>query len=396
MKRETPNKLPKGVSVDRDFRNRSPRYYFRAAGRPKVRLRETPGTEEFDAEVACARLGVPYIPKGYVAPPALAAPAAVEEGTLDWLALEYKRRIGDKINPGLYGRRTRMFEEICESKVGKSKNIRRGSLPFDRMERRHVTEIRDELRDTPGARNHVIKSISALFTWAIDVGIAKVNPAARIKALDVGKATHTWTVEEIQQYEAAHPEGSRARLMLHLAMFTGLRLADLSIVGRQHVKDGWLRIRPGKTRKSSKVEVNIPVLPILQQTIDASPTGNLTFLITEFGKPFTANGLGNKMRDWCDAAGLFHCSTHGLRKAGATIAAENGATDEELMAIYGWVTKAQTSVYTRKANRKRLAENGISKLMPEQKSNKIVPQPEGLENVGQKQPKTTKKSMSKK
>lgn len=318
----------------------------------------------------------------------------VEEGSLDWLTLEYKRRIGDKINPGLYARRARMFEEICESKVGKSKNIRRGSLPFDQMERRHVTEIRDELRDTPGARNHVIKTMSALFTWAIDVGIAKVNPAARIKALDAGKATHTWTVEEIQQYEEKHPEGSRARLMLHLAMFTGLRLSDLSIVGRQHVKDGWLRIRPGKTSKSSGVEVNIPVLPVLQQTIAASPTGNLTFLTTEFGKPFTTNGLGNKMRDWCDEARLFHCSTHGLRKAGATIAAENGATDEELMAIYGWVTKAQTSVYTRKANRKRLAENGIAKLIPEQKSIQIVPQPEGLENVGQKPPKQLRKSIS--
>lgn len=28
-------------------------------------------------------------------------------------------------------------------------------------------------------------------------------------------------------------------------------------------------------------------------------------------------------------------------KAGATVAAENGATDEELMAIFGWTTKAQ-------------------------------------------------------
>lgn len=78
--------------------------------------------------------------------------------------------------------------------------------------------------------------------------------------------------------------------------------------------------------------------------------------MTEFNKPFTVNGLGNKMRNWCDQAGLFHCSTHGLRKTGATIAAENGATDEELMVIYGWVTKAQTTTYTKNANRKRTAK----------------------------------------
>lgn len=382
---ETPNKLPKGVSVDRDFRKKEPRYYFRAAGRPKVRLRETPGTKEFDDEVACARLGVPYSPNGAAPRTQPTAPPIVKEGTLEWLVLEYKRRIGSAINPGLYGRRSRMYEEICESRLGQ---MRRGDLPFAQMERRHVTEIRDELRSKPGAQNHVIKTISALFTWAIENGLAKVNPASRIKPADVGKGTHTWTVEEIRQYEAHHPAGSRARLMLHLAMFTGLRLADLAILGRQHVKNGWVTIRPGKTQKSSGVVVDIPALPVLQETIKASPVGNLTFLVTEFNKPFTVNGLGNKMRDWCDEAQLFHCSTHGLRKAGATIAAENGATDEELMAIYGWVTKAQTSLYTRKANRRRMAENGIGKLIPEQNSTETVPQPERLEKVGQKRPKS--------
>lgn len=61
------------------------------------------------------------------------------------------------------------------------------------------------------------------------------------------------------------------------------------------------------------------------------------------------------MREWCDKANLPHNSSmQGLRKAGATIAAEKRATDEELMAIVGWTTNSQTTVYTRKASRKRL------------------------------------------
>jgi integrase len=377
---ETKFKLPKGVSIDRDFRNRQPRYYFRASGQPKVRLRETPGTKEFDNEVACARLGVAYVKPGTVEPPPILI-RKPKTGTFEWLATEYKRRIGDKINPGLYGRRARMYEEICDSKIGET---RRGDLPFAQMQRRHVIEIRDELRDTPGARNHVIKTVSALFSWAIEVGLAETNPATKIKALDVDKATHTWTVEEIGQYEEVHGPGTRARLMLHLAMYTGLRLSDLAVVGRQHVKNGWLSIRPGKTRKSSGAVVELPVLPTLQRTIDECPTGNLTFLTTEFNKPFTVNGLGNKMRDWCDQAQLFHCSTHGLRKAGASIAAENGATDEELMAIYGWVTKSQTATYTKNANRKKIAARAIEKLIPEQKGTQIVPQDKGLPKRGTK------------
>jgi len=51
--------LPKYVVSDPD-RHGNQRYYFRAPGRPKVRLTETPGTEEFHNEVACARRGEPY------------------------------------------------------------------------------------------------------------------------------------------------------------------------------------------------------------------------------------------------------------------------------------------------------------------------------------------------
>ncbi|OWK26269.1 hypothetical protein AJ87_02750 [Rhizobium yanglingense] len=103
---------------------------------------------------------------------------------------------------------------------------------------------------------------------------------------------------------------------MKLALFTGLRLQELAIMGRQHVRDGWLTIRPGKTKRSSGVVVQIPMLPELQKALDQQPAKQMTFLVTEYGKPFSVNGLGNKMRDWCDEAGLFHCSTHGLRKAG--------------------------------------------------------------------------------
>jgi integrase len=66
--------------------------------------------------------------------------------------------------------------------------------------------------------------------------------------------------------------------------------------------------------------------------------------------------FGNKFRDWCDQANLPHCSAHGLRKAGATVAANNGATARQLMAIFGWDTIKQAEQYTRKADQRQLAE----------------------------------------
>jgi integrase len=55
----------------------------------------------------------------------------------------------------------------------------------------------------------------------------------------------------------------------------------------------------------------------------------MPFLVTAFGKPFTANGFGNWFRQRCDEAGLPHCSAHGLRKAAAARLAELGAGESE-------------------------------------------------------------------
>jgi hypothetical protein len=60
------------------------------------------------------------------------------------------------------------------------------------------------------------------------------------------------------------------------------------------------------------------------------------------------------MKKWCDAAGLKDCSA-GLRKAGACIAAANGATEAQLMAIFGWCDPGMAAPYTKKARQKRIA-----------------------------------------
>ena len=374
-----PRLLPKGVSVDRD-RHNNVRLYFRATGRPKVRLKEKPGTKEFDDEVSCARLGLPYAKNEVEAKRKVGA--APKDQSFEWLVLQYKTRATNRVSPEQLARRVRLLEEICES--GRK---RRGDLPYRLLERKHVLEIRDTLRATAGAQNNIVKTISAMYGWAVSVGLANINPATGIEHLYSGDGFHTWSVEEVRQYEARHPLGSKARLAMHLAMFTGFRLANVATLGKQHVRDGWFYVRPNKTAKSSGVVVEIPVLPQLQETIDATEVGELTFLINDLGRPFTIDGLGNKMRQWCDEAGLPQCSMHGLRKAGATIAADNGATDSQLMAIFGWTTRKQTAHYTKKADRRRLAGEAMHMLVAEQKNQPTVPPKTTSSKVRQKAPK---------
>jgi hypothetical protein len=70
-------------------------------------------------------------------------------------------------------------------------------------------------------------------------------------------------------------------------------------------------------------------------------------------------------------AGLPHCSAHGLRKAGATIAAGNGATEEQLKAIFGW--RSALSIYTKKARQERIADSAMHLIVPGHDENKSVP-----------------------
>ncbi len=71
-----------------------------------------------------------------------------------------------------------------------------------------------------------------------------------------------------------------------------------------------------------------------------------------------------------------------MRKAGATIAAENGATEHQLMAIYGWDSPKQAALYTRKADRKRLTESAMHLVVPEQNRDESFPLATGVRNSG--------------
>jgi integrase len=145
-------------------------------------------------------------------------------------------------------------------------------------------------------------------------------------------------------------------------LYTGQRRSDIIRFGRQHVRGDILTFTQAKNKARKPVTLTLNILPPLARIIEATPSSNLTFLETAHGRPFTGNGIGNKFREWCDQAGLPHCTAHGLRKAGATIAAERGATEKQLMAIFGWSTLAQVQNYTRRASQAKLAAGAMHYL----------------------------------
>ena len=144
---------------------------------------------------------------------------------------------------------------------------------------------------------------------------------------------------------------------------------DAVKLGRQHVRDGVATLKTEKTG----TEVTLPILPVLADTLAAGPCGDLAFIAGASGRPLTKESFGNLFSKACRAAGLKARSAHGLRKAAATRAANAGATVAQLEAIFGWSGGTMASLYTRSADRRRLAMEAMSKLANERSTSKAAP-----------------------
>ena len=132
-----------------------------------------------------------------------------------------------------------------------------------------------------------------MFSWAVEHELMRSNPAREVRTIKyASEGFPTWTVAEVRQYEERHPIGTKARLALALLLYLGVRRGDVVRIGRQHEKEGWLRFVPAKTRYRRHRMSEKPILPVLADIIARGPTGNMTYLITADGKPFTAAGFG--------------------------------------------------------------------------------------------------------
>ena len=135
-------------------------------------------------------------------------------------------------------------------------------------------------------------------------------------------------------------------------------------VGRQHVNDGVLTIDQSKTEGGEEAHLEIPLHPKLKEIIDATPmVGVKTFLVTHFGKAYTAPGFGNWFREMCNAADCLDVSAHGLRKATARRLAEIGCSANQIASITGHASLSEVQRYTKAADRKRMAREAMTKLV---------------------------------
>jgi integrase/recombinase XerD len=226
-----------------------------------------------------------------------------------------------------------------------------------------LRNLRDEKAETPAVANERLKALRALFRWAVEAEETPHDPTRDVRAIPYSsEGHHSWTLDEAKLFEEKHPIGTKARLAMALMLYTAGRREDAVRLGPQHIRDGRLRYTQAKNEHKKPVRMDIPVHPELAKIIATTPSGHLTFLVTQYGRPFTPVGFGEKFRKWCDQAGLPHCSAHGLRKATTARLAECGATPHEIMAITGHKSLGEVERYSRAARQPGLADSAMSKL----------------------------------
>lgn len=348
---------------DKD-RHGNPRVYVRRNGK-RIRIRAPEGTAAF------ARAYSDAVESLERKPGPAAALSTHAKGTLGWLGSVYFQSKTDfkKLAKESQRARRNSLEECFREPLSDTDPEPMGNCPlryFTAMKAKRLIEAKDG-----SAATNRRKHLSKLCAWAVDAGHLSSNPVRDIRAGRAvkGKGYYTWTVADVEQFLERHGPGTKARLALGLLLFSGARRQDMVTFGRQHVRGGWIRYIPKKTLYKRRDVSQKPFLPVLEQIIASSPCGSLTFLETHQGKPYTPAGFGNWFREKCDEAGLPQCTAHGLKKAGATIAAENGATTRQLMAMFDWSTISQAEVYTRAADQKKLAGEAMFLITLDQSGN---------------------------
>ncbi len=317
-------------------------WYLRAGKGARIRIRAEFGTDEFKAEYEAAVAGNPKPQRG--------EPSV---GSLAWLVARYRETMAwSALSSATRRQRENIFLHVLESA---------GPEAFAKITAATITAGRDRRRDTPAQARNFLDAMRGLFRWAKEAGLVKSDPTEGVKnpSRKTGDGFIPWTEEDVAKYESRWPIGTRQRVWLDVLLYTGLRRGDAVRLGRQHVRDGVATIRTEKSQE--RVEVTLPILPVLAATLEAGPTGDLTFICGASGRPLTKESFGNEFKEACKAAGL-PGSAHGVRKIAATRAANSGATVAQLEAIFGWQGGTMASLYTRSADRRRLALEAAHKL----------------------------------
>lgn len=342
--------LPEFVTAAPD-RHGKIRYRFRRKGFPSGYINAALASAEFHRRYAeLLEQTPPVVP--------VATQQRRKPGTVDALIASYRHspKWKDK------GARTRLIQGRKLDRFADTldRNGRRyGSWPIKSVTVAMLDKVLGRMHETPAAANDLRKVLSGLMAHAVRTDAIAENPVPYTTRFKEGPGHPDWSEDEIAQYRARHAYGTMARLTMELALNVAGRRCEVALLERANIADGRITMAHAKGNNATSVLIARET----QAALDALPAAPIRHLIlTEFGRPFSVAGLGNKVRQWCDQAGLQGRSLHGLKKAQSRRLAESGASDAQGRAVTGHKKDSTFAYYAAAANRAQLADAAMSNL----------------------------------
>ena len=307
--------------------------YFIRRGCKPVRIHAQPGTAEFAAEYALAMKGRGVTPKGR-----------------DFSALIQHYKKGPKWAK-LAPRTKQDYDKVLAFIAD-----RIGDIDPAKVQRRHVIAWQSENAETLRFANYLVQIIRILMERAIDLGWRSDNPAKGVAMLKGDKpAPKAWPLDLIAAYRAE--ASGQARLIFELCLGTGQRIGDVLRMRWDHIEDGGINVRQGKTGAA----LWVPLTPPLADVLSHTPKDGLTIVTTGQGRPMpykTAQGLVMRTRK---AIGAEAYSIHGLRHSAAAELAALGCSDELIAAVTGHSSARMVAHYAGAARQKARATEAQGK-----------------------------------
>jgi integrase len=325
-------------------------YYYRRDGQ-RIRIHGEPGSEAFNARYS-------DIHRSFEAPDNHGSDVRTIPGSLAALIVAYKKspdftQLAEKTRKDYRRYLDRMSNDI-------------GKALIRHIERKHVLSYRDRFADKPRTANYYMQVMRLLFTWAIDHGWMKQNPALRPKRLKTGEGHRPWEEWEIDAYRAKWSVDTVERVAFELLINTGQRSGDIAKMTRQQAYKGEISVAQEKTAERLWIPKSNDLRAVLDPWLESH--GHVVILTTETGRPFKIDYFRRVMREARVAAGLpTDLTSHGLRYTAARILKELGCDTETIQSITGHRTEQMARKYSDKKRRSKVAINRLNQARSEQK-----------------------------
>lgn len=312
------------------------RMYWRRKGAPSVTLDPALSGAALAAEVA--RLEALHL-----------SPKA-KAGTLRLLIADYKKKSNHW--RGLRGRTRKDYERVF-TWLGIAVDE-----PLIHITPVEMAKLRDRARDQhePKFANQVVVALKKVLQYGKEYGFVRSNAADKIEKATGGnkRENRPCSPREAVALIDAAPAGLRP--VIAIAIYTGLRLGDVTILPKSADKGAFLEVMQGKTRRV----VVLPVCDDLRWILDGIPANSSTTICVKADKqPWHYEGIKTafqRHRDALEKAGRIGegVTFHGLRHTPATILEENGFDETDTRHLLGHGPKSVSGLYGMSADRREL------------------------------------------